>query len=336
MSAETANNILICGVNWLGDACMTMPAIQCFHRQNPDTKITLLTKPGLAPLWQMHPDISNTIPLQKDTMGMLHTIREVRQHNFSKAFIFPNSWRSALIPSAAGIPYRRGRTGHYRNLLLTAPLPNDTSDRHQQWEYTSILGLTNITELPPPTLKINTEDKHNIESRITQSNNIRIGILPGAARGPSKQWPRENYIAAAKIIASDGNCQFIIMGTQSEAELCQSIAAEIGNNAISLAGQTSLPQLTAALASCKVVLCNDSGGMHLASAAGSTVIAMYGITDPTKTGPIGLNHQIIQPEGVRASRDIPRNSPEAIRALQSITPQQVADKTFSTIKNISQ
>jgi len=326
------NNILICSVNWLGDACMTMPALQLFHKQHPDTKITILTKPALKPLWQMHPAVSSIIILDTTTRGMFQTAANIKKHNFDAAYILPNSWRSALIPFMARIPKRIGQTGHHRRLLLTETTPHDNTRYHQQWEYAAIFKLETINELPPPALKIPAEAARKIEAMVPlQPDTNIIGLIPGAARGPSKQWPPEHFIAASKIISDSINCRFVIMGTKNEASLCEEISAAIGKNAISLAGKTTLQELTAAIAGCDCILCNDSGGMHLAGATGTPIVAMYGITDSKKTGPLGKNYKILQPEGVKVSRNIPRDSPEARKALQSIPPTQAAQAALSII-----
>ena len=332
MSDQT--HILICGVNWLGDACMTMPALQAFHAQNPDTHIAMLVRPALEPLWAMHPAVSSTIPLIPTLGGMREAIARVRDAAPESAYVFPNSWRSALIPFFAGIPRRVGQHGHHRSMLLTEttqPSPR-AADGHQQWEYVDILQVPDIADLPKPALSVPLAAADTMDKTMpARADTTWLGILPGAARGPSKQWPADHFVATAKQIASLRPCRFAILGATGEAQLCESVAAEIGADAVSLAGKTSLPELVAALARCSVVLCNDSGGMHLAAAVGTPVVAMYGITDPHKTGPIGNGHALICAEGVAASRSVPRDSQQARDALQSIAPDRVVQATLNIL-----
>jgi heptosyltransferase-2 len=115
-----------------------------------------------------------------------------------------------------------------------------------------------------------------------------------------------------------------VFGSGNETDLCETVTAGIGRKALNLAGQTSLPEFAALLSSCGVVICNDSGGMHLAAAAGAKVVAVFGMTDPAKTGPMGKGHRVICAEGVRQSRDIKRDSSEAAVALKSISADRVA------------
>jgi ADP-heptose:LPS heptosyltransferase len=71
------------------------------------------------------------------------------------------------------------------------------------------------------------------------------------------------------------------------------------------------------------VICNDSGGMHLAAAVGTPVVAVFGLTDPHRTGPLGEGHRLIAPEGVRGRRDVPRASRAAAARLRAIEPERV-------------
>ncbi len=327
-------NILICGVNWLGDACMSMPALQVFRSQQPDLKITMLTRPALKPLWELHPCIDSTIPLTPTLAGMRKATRLVKALDAQEAYIFPNSWRSALIPYFARVPHRIAQRGHHRSLILTKtvqPKMRSAPPCHQQWEYVKILRLVNVTELPPPSLTIPEAAKQTVDAILSADATPWVGILPGAARGPSKQWPQEHFISAAKQIADAHKCHFVLLGTAAEELLCQEIGAALGERAISLAGKTSLPELTAVLERCSTVLCNDSGGMHLAAAVGVPVVAVYGITAPTKTGPLGDGHHLICADGITASRDVPRDSSEAREALRSIFPQRVAEAALEIL-----
>jgi lipopolysaccharide heptosyltransferase II len=154
-----------------------------------------------------------------------------------------------------------------------------------------------------------------------------IGLLPGAARGPSKRWPAERFAEVGRRLASERGLRIAVFGSAGEAAICREVADGIGGAAACLAGRTSLPELTALLAGCRAVVSNDSGGMHLAAAAGTPVVAIFGLTDPAVTGPIGAAHRVVAAAGVTRARAIPRHSEEAERALRSVT----ADEVFAAV-----
>jgi ADP-heptose:LPS heptosyltransferase len=97
----------------------------------------------------------------------------------------------------------------------------------------------------------------------------------------------------------------------------------MGESAVDLSGKTSLPELAAMLSLCNVVLANDSGGMHLAAIVGTPVVAVFGLTDPAKTAPLGRGHRILAAELAHRSRDLAPDSRDAREALLSIRPDAV-------------
>ena len=329
---DSERNILICGANWLGDSVMSMPAIDFFKERLPSCRITMLAVEALAELWDMHSCIDRVIPRKPDTAGMLEAIRHVKSADFNSAFLFPNSTRSALIPFLAGVKGIRGMRGSYRSWLLDEIAPPRLSARyaHQSWEYFDIMGLNGtdfeqrgglprIRPLNPP------EEKTEWARKITQWNNSQplTALIPGAARGPSKQWPPEHFAQLGELIAEHLSSKIVILGSPKEMELCAQVAGGIKAGTINLAGETSLTELTAVLSLCRTAVTNDSGGMHLASAAGTGVVAVYGLTDPDKTGPLGDACRVVCGKNVGCSRDIPRRSAEAMESLRSITPEKV-------------
>ncbi len=325
--------ILIVGVNWLGDGCMTMPALQVLRARHPHARITILVKPPLAALWHLHPAVDAILTLKPGNIGLWQTAAAIRAGKFDTAYTFPNSWRSALVPLLAGIPERIGTGGHSRGILLTHRVRLSPRARagHQQWEYADILQLGDVASLPAPVLRLPPADP--VWAPVSGGLPM-VGLIPGAARGSSKQWPEAHFIAAAQRIRESHACRFAIFGTAAEAPVCNRIAAALQPDAEALAGRTTLAQLAAGLAACDSVICNDSGGMHLAAAAGTPVVAIYGLTDPAKTGPLGSGHQCIQAEPQNASRDIARHDPLATEALRRISPGQVAEAVLQSLTRL--
>src|SRR5437899_12617692 len=93
--AQEPCRILVRGVNWLGDAVMTTPALQRLREHFPDAKITLLTDGKLADLWRHHPAVDQTISFSRQE-SVFEVARRLREHRFDLALIFPNSFRSAF------------------------------------------------------------------------------------------------------------------------------------------------------------------------------------------------------------------------------------------------
>ena len=314
--------ILVCALNWLGDAILAMPALQALREHHAGADITLLTKPSLAPLWAMHAVPDRVLSLPVDGGSLKPVVRSLRELEIEVSYILPHSFRSALPPFLARIPRRIGLPGHFpRDFLLTeVRCPAAGPGRiHQVFE---ILDLffpgENRRTYAPPRLVVPPETLDRMRARLAALPRPWIAILPGAARGPSKQWPAERYAEAAAALVARTGGSAIALGTKSEQAPCRQVAAAAAPNGLDLSGATTMEELSAVLALSAAVLCNDSGGMHLAAALGAPLAALYGITNPGQTGPLGANLRILQ-HSERRERDIPRRSAEAQKALRAIS-----------------
>lgn len=316
---------------------MCMPAVQLFRAEYPTVEITMLAKPLAQSLWKMHPAIDRFQSLE--SAGGRLTIGKLKQTQFDRAYIIPNSFRSAFIPFMAGVPTRIGARGHWRKWMLTET-PSFGSG-HQQFEAMSILGVQGNPE--QPALQVPEKSVRTLERKLAHFPRIGksltslfqaleperpidarpvITLLPGAARGSSKRWPVENFARLAKTLCSSLNAVVLLGGGPDDVAVCSEIEAE-GYDMISLAGRTSLPEWAALLQMSHCVVSNDSGGMHLATAVGTPVVAIFGMTDPKKTGPLG-KHIVLQ-KSEKQNRDIKRESEEALRALRAVRLDDVFD-----------
>src|SRR5215510_3612897 len=120
-STMEPRRILVRGVNWLGDAVMTTPALLRLREANPAAHITLLTYEKLADLWTNHPAVDAVLTFGKRG-GVWSVGQRLRSGNFHIGLVLPNSHRSALELWLAGIPRRIGCARPWRNWLLTEPV----------------------------------------------------------------------------------------------------------------------------------------------------------------------------------------------------------------------
>ena len=319
---------LIVGVNWLGDSIMTMPAIQAWRRAHPAARLVMLVKTKLKALWTLHPAVDEVWALSPGVRALAAMVRATRAEKFETAFILPHSFRSALVPFLARVPRRIGPPGHGRDWMLTDMVhPRQAAERgHQCFEYSDILGVER--ENAAPHLQLTPELRARAKALLGTSGTNRqspgwIAVMPGAAYGPAKRWPAERFATAGRLLKDQLQCNIVAIGSAEEHSLCAIVTRETGPGSLNLAGKTTLPELAAVLAHCRLALTNESGGMHLATAMDIPVVTVFGITDPARTGPIGTAVRVLQ-DGTLRSRDIRRDSPEARASLFRITPEQVA------------
>lgn len=316
--------ILVRGVNWLGDAVMTTPALQRLREAKPGAHISLLTSAKLADLWRHHPALDAVLTFQPGE-SVFAVAKKLRAENFSTALVLPNSPRSALEVFVARIPQRIGLARPWRNLFLTqrlAPRPAEATMRkrsvseiqrliagavttpdsplapsaHHLHQYLHLAAALGAKPEPlPPRLEVTVEEVLAIRKRFGFSGDSGarlLGLNPGAEYGPAKRWPRERFVAAAIALQRRTACHWWIFGGQADEPLASGIAAEIAaaktgppDSVRCLAGQTLLRELCAALKACDVVVTNDTGPMHVAAAVGTPVVVPFGSTSPELTGP---------------------------------------------------
>jgi len=295
--AQTENTadkdrVLVCGVNWLGDAVMSIPALGLFRREKSGCDVSILVKRRMAELWRMTDCVNEVLVYDPGSGGTLASLLT-----------------GALRPAADGL--------------------------HQAFEYLRILGLEAPDGgLPAPALSLPSGAVLDAELRLARGKEGRrrlVGFLPGAARGPAKRWPEEHFVALGRELVGRAAVSVVVFGSRPETGLCERVADGIGANAFSTAGQTGISQLAAMLRCCDAVVTNDSGGMHLAAAAGTRVVAVFGLTDPSRTGPLGEGHRVIARKNVPASRDIRRRSAAAAACLRSIAPEQVLEAVLEVL-----
>lgn len=327
--------LLIVVPNWLGDGIMAMPAVQVLRsRLHTDAEIVAAARPGQSGLWEMQSAVNQVIPLPAGNRELLASARILKKSGFTHAVILPHSFRSALLCRLAGIPRRRGTIDQGgRKWLIQDPVSlNDQAGRHQQWEIAKLLIPAPLPQsLPGPGIQ-------PPETALTQATALLaslprpiLGCIPGAARGPSKQWPGEHFKAVAKAWTQQTGGGVCWLGTPGDAALCESLNQGLNASGINLAGKTDLKTFSALLQFIDRALVNDSGGMHLAAAVGTPLVAIFGNTDPDKTGPLSSKAQVIQHSDTK-NRAIGRESRDAEAALASVSVEEVVEAVLANCR----
>lgn len=335
---NSETRLLVVAPNWLGDGIMAMPAVQCLRgRLHPGAELLVAARPGQCGLWEMQPAVSRIIPLPATNRELFSTASALKKLHCTAAVILPHSFRSALLTALAGIPCRRGTVIQFgRHFLIQDPVDlSGQANLHQQWEIARLLLPGTLPDsLPAPSLQAPAEASLQAQKLLSALPRPLLGCIPGAARGPSKQWPGERFQAVAEEWIQKTGGGVCWLGTPADAELCGKLNAACGAQGLSLAGKTSLKTFAALLAVMDRALVNDSGGMHLAAAMGTSLVALFGTTDPSKTGPLSEKAVVLQQSEIR-KREISRNSREAGEALARIRVERVLEAVLANLEGES-
>ena len=324
MSDIAHGRILVRGVNWLGDAVMTTPALLRLREAFPAAHITLLTAEKLQDLWRTHPAVDEVLTF-KPHASVLAVGWRLRARQFTHALVLPNSPRSALEVFLAGIPFRLGYARPWRNRLLTEAVPPraGTVAMHKRsvGEIKALLAGASAAVAPHPSLPGTAHHIHaylNLVAALgagarplsptlraepfadsglaryfpvdSQRTNCVIGLNPGAEYGPAKRWPLELFAEAANELYRRLDCEFLIFGGPGDVAMAEQLRVRLAaplahGHVTSLAGKTRLRELMSALKHCRVLITNDTGPMHVAAALGTPVVVPFGSTAPELTGP---------------------------------------------------
>lgn len=294
MNFAAPDNILIRGVNWVGDAVMTMPAVRALRKAYPGAGISLLARPSILPLFERDPNLDSLISYGEKFRGILGRLRlafSVRRMGFSKAVLFQNAFDAALIAFLAGIPERIGYNRDGRGKLLTRPVPFNGDDRklHHIRYYLDLLRAAGIpAEYSRPFIYLELEERLSARKVLSVLRRPVLGINPGAAYGSAKRWFPERYVEVADRFISDTSGSVVLFGGNNEKEIATEIEKLMGRGtpeALNLAGRTTLRELAALISECDVMVANDSGPMHIGYAVGTPLVGIFGSTDPGLTGP---------------------------------------------------
>jgi heptosyltransferase-2 len=356
--AEAGRRILVRGTNWLGDAVMTTPALLRLREKFRDAQIALLTPEKLRVLWIGHPAINETISFVPGE-SVFSVGKKLRAGKFDLTLVLPNSPRSAIETWLAGIPQRIGYARPWRNFFLTQPvapradavkmrkrsvaeikklisqLPAPSSQLpasvHQIHEYLHLAAALGANPEPlPPQLFVTPGETEAAKKKfgLVEIAQPIFGLNPGAEYGPAKRWPVERFIAAAREIQNRTNCAWLIFGGKNDSPTANQIASQLpsaNSHLLDLSGKTSLRELMSLLKTCRVLLTNDSGPMHVAAALGTPVVAPFGSTSPELTGP-GLpgdtRHRLLK-SGVPCSPCFRRECPIDFRCMNGIAVKHV-------------
>jgi heptosyltransferase-2 len=286
---------LVVAPNWIGDAVMSLPVIRALRRADPGGRITVLAKRGPAAIYRAEGSADEV----RTASGLLADFGAVSRAGFSEAWLLPSSFRSALVPYLARIPDRFGYAGDGRTALLTRALPPPPRTDHQLRDYDPLLRSRGIEPDPdPPRLPVPAEAAELADAALSRAGLPRDGslvlIAPGAAFAWTKRWPPDRFGRLADVLAARGFRCALVIGPGEDPIAAEVRRASASTGTLPVLGLDLDPVGVAALAArARVVVANDSGPMHLAAAVGTPVVALFGPTDPGRTGPTGAAAEVL-------------------------------------------
>lgn len=277
--------ILVVNMNYLGDALMTTPALAALRLGQPDAQVDTIAGAsqgyGAAQVLAMNPDIDQVIPRVDGGAAArcLQLAQVLRRGRYDAVVVLPSiaaydtTVRLAGTPTRLTTPQLAGRV-HLADHLLQTVLPL-ASDGY-----------------PPRRLVLRVPQDAARSARqklasLQRARGLVVAVNLGATR-PQKRWPAEHFIALVGRLAPEHNVVLLGGSVASDLETARAIRERVSSQSIlDLTGQTTIEELAGVIENCDSIITADTGAMHIASAVGTPIVALFGSTDPLITGPYG-------------------------------------------------
>jgi heptosyltransferase-2 len=341
MDAGSFERILVRVPNWIGDAVLCLPALECLKALYPSSSVTVLTKSRAVPVFRHNPAVEDIIEYEDRSRhsgikGRLVLSGEIRERRFDLAVLFQNAFDAAFIAYISRIPRRVGYARDLRTKLLTTPVPvtKEIKSRHQVYYYLNIVKALggSVPASPVPRIYL-AKDELAWAGEFLRKNgldkSVLIGAAPGASYGPAKRWMPEHFATVLKEFSFRHGAVPIIFGGAEDAETCKTVSDLVPGKHLNLAGTVDLRQFMSILSYLKVFITNDSGPMHISAALGVPTVAVFGSTDPALTGPLGPQVRVM----IKKADCSPCFERECLyndfRCLASIKPEEVLEAAES-------
>jgi heptosyltransferase-2 len=303
--------ILVIGPSWVGDMMMSQSLYRTLKAEHPEAVIDVMAPAWCRPLLSRMPEVNQALamPLGHGALALGERRRlgkTLQASGYDRAYVLPNSFKSALVPFFAGIKRRTGWRGEMRYGVLNDIRVLDKAAFPLMVERYVALGydtpVTSAQQLPQPLLwpqlRVDDDEKRMTAAQFALSaDRPVIGFCPGAEFGPAKRWPHYHYAALAEQLISEGS-QVVLFGSAKDREtgdtIVQALSEAARAHCKNLAGDTQLEQAVILLANCAAVVSNDSGLMHIAAALDRPLVALYGPSSPDFTPPLSQHARIIR------------------------------------------
>ena len=306
--AARVRNILVLELWHMGDVVLATSVLQQLRAAYPDARITLLAKQHAVELLKHSPLVDEIVafdfpwtamsgkynPSRYDTASIRELVRNLREKDFDLSIDCRMDLRSNLLTKSIGARRRVGYDFGGGSFLLTDALSPPPADQHKVDDWLGLLeplatdakGAGSIE----PVLAVSNDERGDarrvLELYDISDNDVVVGIHPGGSFA-AKRWAADNFAAVARALSERDGVKVIVFvdpeGSGSE--------MQIGRHAAFV--RTSIREMMALFTQCDLLICNDSGPMHIAAALGVPVVAIFSTGNPKAYGPRGVNHTVV-------------------------------------------
>lgn len=328
---SSPSSILVRVPNWLGDCVMALPVFAALREAHPIAHRIAACRSHLCACFTASPDVDEVVPAppRRDWRSLLALGEEekrLRERHIEIGLLLTNSFATALWMWRIGISRRIGYARDGRSVFLTDPIPPTPTllVAHQSDYYlhlTTYLGADPRSRMPQ--LFVPEEGRRSAQ-KVLEERNIQgdyAVLAPVSAYGEVKDWPPRRYAEVAQALAKE--MPVVLTGMTAHWEICEAIRGT-SRNILNLAGAVDLAGFFGLVEGAKIFLGGDSGGAHVAAALGIPTVVIFGITEPSRTRPLGPRVRLVGRGGMATPNLKDPTVRQAARmALESISVAEV-------------
>lgn len=340
--------IVVRGTNWIGDAVMQIPALRELRRVFPAARITLHTRGWAKGIFEDADFIDEILTFDKSESKIKDVFAQskiLRKQQFDLAILFPNSFESALVAKLGNVPKRFGYAKDARAFLLTdaLPIPEWKNERHEVFYYLNLIAEvekkiagTKLTATDNPQFDLTVSAKRKARAReILSANGVNsskriVALGVGSTNSRAKRWQAESYAELNDKLQNELEVSVVLVGAKDESEVSNEVYEKAKIKPVILTGKTDLAEATAILSEADLLVSNDMGLAHVASAVGTKTLIIFGPTNPKTTRP--WNAEIIY-KAVECAPCMLRDCPIDHRCMTRISADEVFEKAIDLLNN---
>lgn len=323
-------SVLIVLLGAIGDVVCGLPLLQRLRASWPSARIGWAVEPAAAPLLFGHPALDDVIVFRRGAgrRALIEFLRAVRDVHPALTLDLQRHFKSGLTSWYSGAPRRIGfhwRNSREGNRLFNTesigPVTDFTPKLGHFLRFADHLGVA----LAPVSfgLAAGTAEREAV-APWCDSAGQRFAALYVGSTWPSKRWLVESTARFCAALSERG-LGVLLVGGRSDAPFARAVVAAGATTAVNAAGRLTLREVVAVMERAALAVGPDSGPMHIATAVGTPVVALFGPTSPARSGPWGCSHLVVRAE-VPCMPCYLRRCPIGQLCMERISPAMVLDR----------
>ncbi|MHB8906906.1 MAG: glycosyltransferase family 9 protein [Melioribacteraceae bacterium] len=326
---EKIKKILIIKLRGIGDVVLSTIVIENLRKDFPNAQIDYLveapSEPGISGLKEINQVL---IFDRKDFWKKVSLIQQIKKIRYDLVLDFFTNPSTALVTFFSGAKFRVGFPYRGRKYAYNLLGPAERGKYHSallHLETLKLIGLSHTYKqlyyyISPSALRV--AEKYLRDNFI--ENNFVVGICPTGG-WPSKKCDPIKFAEIAKAVIQKFNAKIFIIWGKSDQEDAFKIQSLIGDKSM-IAPETTIQELAALIARCKILISNDSGPMHIATAVGTPVLGLFGPTSPYMQGPFGEMHEWVRLDDLDCIECNLLDCPKQHECFRNLPVEKVLDK----------